>query len=205
MKTTSTVWYQRESRLPSGLWIVAAYQNDDHADGDVVDASAGAPGLPWIWRTREPDRGILAVDLAPELQEQSPPLWYVNVDEPVATPSATNLVAFATHHFAPGTIISRYAFATSGVDNQLQAGALRWYRTGIVHQIFVAQEWRRKFVASTLLYAASAFHQANGWPDYLRSDGRRTDLGDRFAAGTRHPQRFAPLEETMPPMDPEPG
>lgn len=190
--------------MSSGLWTVAAHQSDDHADGEVVDESVETAGLPWIWRTREPDRGILAVDLAPELQDQSPALWYVNVDEPTANPPATNLVAFPTDHFAPGTIVSRYTFATSGVDNQLQAGALRWYRTGIVHQIFVAPEWRRKFVASTLLYAGSAFHQSNGWPGYLRSDGRRTDLGDRFAAGVSYPQRFAPLERTMPPMDPAP-
>lgn len=203
MKPTSAVWYRRESKQPSGLWTVAAYQSDDHADGAEIDASAPEPTTPWLWRTHEPEHGLLAVDLAPALQNQAPPLWYVNVDEPSAHPPATNLVAFPTDHHAPGTIVSRYAFATMGVNNNLQAGAVRWYRTGIVHQIFVAQEWRRKFVASTLLYTASAFHQANGWLGYLRSDGRRTDLGTVFAAGTQYPQRFAPLERTMPPMDPE--
>lgn len=203
MKATSTVWYRREALQPSGLWTVTAHQNDDHADGEVVDGQFAPAGSPWIWRTREPEHGILAVDIAPELQEHAPPLWYVNVDEPTAKPPATNLVAFPTDDYAPGTIVSRYTFATAGVDNALQAGALRWYRTGIVHQVFVAQEWRRKFVASMLLYAGSAFHQANGWPGYLRSDGRRTDLGEQFAAGARHPQRFAALDTTMPPMDPE--
>lgn len=203
MTSTSTIWYRRESKQTSGLWTISAYQSDDHADGEKVDASAPAPTIPWVWRAREPGRGLLAVDLAPTLQQQAPPLWYVNVDEPTANPAATNLVAFPTDHFAPGTIVSRYTFASMGVNNNQQAGAVRWYRTGIVHQIFVAQEWRRKFVASTLLYVASAFHQANDWSGHLRSDGRRTDLGTMFAAGTRYPQRFAPLEETMPPMDPE--
>jgi hypothetical protein len=201
VKASTTAWYHREARQPSGLWTVTAYQSDDHADGEVADTAPGE-GVPWLWRTRVQERGILTVELAPQLREQAPPLWYVNVDEPTATPPATNLVAFPTDHYAPGTVINRYAFATSGVDNDLQAGAVRWYRDGIVHQIFVAPAWRRKFVASILLYAASAFHQSNGWPGHLRSDGRRTDLGDRFAAGTRHPQRFAPLEQTMPPMDP---
>ena len=204
VKAATSAWYRRGARDDSGLWAVTAYESDDHADGEVVDDDPD-PGIPWLWRTHVPERGILAVELAPGLQEQAPPLWYVNVDEPTATPPATNLVAFATEHYAPGTIVSRYAFAGAGVHNDLQAGAVRWYRDGIVHQIFVAPAWRRRFVASTLLYAASAFHQSNGWPGHLRSDGRRTDLGDRFAAGSRHPQRFAPLEKTMPPMDPEAG
>lgn len=204
MKDDATVWYRREMRLPSGLWAVTAYRSDEHPDGQVAEDADEPVGTPWVWRTREAERGILTVEVAPELQEQAPSLWYVNVDEPTVKPPATNLVAFATDHYPAGTIVNRYAFATAGVDNALQAGALRWYRTGIVHQVFVAPEWRRRLVASLLLYAGSAFHQSNGWPGYLRSDGRRTDLGELFAAGARHPQRIAPLSETMPPMDPAP-
>jgi GNAT superfamily N-acetyltransferase len=202
VKDDATVWYRRDGRLPSGLWSVTAYQSDEHPDGRVAEGAGEPAGTPWIWRTREPERGILAVDVAPALRDQAPPLWFVNVDEPTAKPPATNLVAFATDTHPAGTIVDRYAFATAGVDNALQAGAVRWYRTGVVHQIFVAPEWRRRLVASVLLYTASALHQANGWPDHLRSDGRRTDLGELFAAGARHPQRIAPLSETMPSMDP---
>jgi hypothetical protein len=34
-------------------------------------------------------------------------------------------------------------------------------------------------LATLLRSSASAFHQPNGWPGALRSDGRRTDLGER--------------------------
>jgi hypothetical protein len=56
-------------------------------------------------------------------------------------------------------------------------------------------------LGTVLIYAAEALHQAQGWPGHLHGDGRRTDLGSRFAAGVRHPQRVAPLTDLMPDMD----
>lgn len=196
------LWYLRSAKNPDGLWSVAGYENHSHGDGEVVQSEA-ADAVPegWAWRTFDTDRGILRVDYGSP-GDGAPPLWFVNVDEPSGPKPATNLVAFATDHHEPGTIISRYAFATLGVDNNLQAGAVRWYRSGVVHQVFVTPVWRRRFVATSLVLVADAFHQANGWPGHLRSDGRRTDMGKLLAAGSRFPQRFAPLEQTMPAMDP---
>jgi hypothetical protein len=57
-------------------------------------------------------------------------------------------------------------------------------------------------VAGALLYTASAFHQAQGWPGKLHGDGRRTALGQALLGGIRHAHRASPLTETMPPMDP---
>lgn len=149
------------------------------------------------------DGTLLRVELPPTAAPGAPALWFVHVDEPRSTPPGTNLVAFATEHFPPGAIVSKYTFATLGVENDLQAGAVRWYpSTAIVHQIFVSADWRRRSVATVLLHAADAFHQSNGWPGFLHSDGRRTALGQQFVTGVRYPQRFAPLQETMPPMDP---
>lgn len=199
---TPNIWYLRERQNQAGLWLAAAYRNNDHDDGEVLHLEPGATYPPlWDWRTFETDSGILRVEhMAPV--SDAPPMWFVFVDEPKASPAAANLVAFTSAHREPGTIISRYAFQTLGVDNDSQIGAVRWYRSGVVHQIFVPPAWRRRFVATSMLVVADAFHQANGWPGHLRSDGRRTSLGKLFAAGTRYPRRFAPLEQTMPPMDP---
>lgn len=180
---------------------MTGYQSDEHPDGEVALEADAPEGTPWVWRTRGVECGIVGVEFGSEVREGALQLWFVNVDEPNAKPAATSLVAFATDDFEPGTIVNNYTFAASRVDNSLQVGAIRWYRTGIIHQVFVAEQWRRRFVASLLIYAASAFHQSNGWPGCLRSDGRRTDLGEKFAAGVRHPQRVAPLTETMPSMD----
>jgi len=199
-----TAWYRRLGRLDSGLWLAEAIESDQHPDGTVVPEEAtteSAANGPVLWRTEPSESGLLSLRLLPEADGELPPLWFTFVDEPKAAPAAANLVAFATPAFPAGTVISGYSFASSGVRNDEQAGAVRWYRDGRIHQIFVAPEHRRQNVGTALLYAASAWHQANGWPGKLHADGRRTELGQRFAAGVRHPSRSQPLTETMPPMD----
>lgn len=200
-----SVWYLRHSPTDAGWWRTAAYENDEHDDGDAIEQKDGAP-LPagWVWRSVETGHGIMRIEYTPP-NASAPPLWFVNVDEPKAEHPATNLVAFATDDREPGTIVSRYTFATMGVDNDAQVGAVRWYRSGVVHQIFVAPEWRQHGVATSIFIAASGFHQSNGWPQYLRSDGRRTKLGSLLAAGFRYTRRVAILDQTMPPMDLPPG
>ena len=202
---TGSAWYRRRGRLESGLWLAEAIESDRHPDGTIVPDDAAADSAvdgPVLWRTEPTERGLLSVRLFPDSAPALPPLWFTFVDEPRAAPAAANLVAFATPAFPAGTVISGYSFASSGVHNDEQAGAVRWYRDGRIHQIFVAPDHRRQNVGTALLYTASAWHQANGWPGKLHADGRRTELGQRFAAGVRHPSRLQPLTETMPPMDP---
>ncbi len=202
MKTARNVLYRRDGRLSSGLWRVAAFGDETVADGTIVDGGI-EPDQEAAWRVEEASPGLAHITIGRYLLAEQPALWFVWVDEPKADPAGTNLVAFGGDRFAPGTVISRYAFATAGVPNGEQAGAVRWYpRDGLVHQIFVAPQWRRRFVASTLLYTADAFHQAQGWPGKLHADGRRTALGQLFAAGLRHPNRARALTEEMPAMDP---
>lgn len=203
MKTARNARYVRTGRLASGLWQVAAFGDDAVADGSIGDGPE--PDIEPAWRVSEALGALATVTVGRYLLPEQPQLWFVWVDEPKASPAATNLVAFGGDRFAPGTIVSRYTFATAGVPNGEQAGAVRWYpRDGLVHQIFVAPTWRRQFVASMLLYTADAFHQAQGWSGRLHGDGRRTALGQLFAAGLRHPNRARALTEEMPPMDPEP-
>jgi GNAT superfamily N-acetyltransferase len=198
---TGAAWYRRFDRLESGLWLVEAIESDRHPDGTVTD-DVETDGAPVLWRTEPSDSGLLSLHVPLDAVGGVPPLWFTFVDEPKAAPAAANLVAFATPTFPAGTVVSGYAFATAGVPNDAQVGAVRWYRDGRIHQIFVAPDHRRQNVGTALLYAASAWHQANGWSGKLHADGRRTELGQRFAAGVRHPSRLQPLSETMPPMDP---
>ncbi len=202
-------WYLRTGLLDSGLHRVTAYVDSRFADGKLVTHidPASLAGVPQLWQTESIERGIVRVVLASTAAPGAPNLWFVNVDEPKSLPRATNLVAFATDHFRAGTVVDRYVFGSLGVSNDEQAGAVRWYReTGVIHQIFVAQQWRRQQVGTALLYTASAFHQTNGWPGRLQADGRRTELGERLAAALKHPDRVSPLSELMPSMDePPPG
>jgi len=56
---------------------------------------------------------------------------------------------------------------------------------------------------TSLLHAAGAWQQANRWPGFIHSDGRRTVLGQLFLAAKRNPGRIRELSETMPDMDPD--
>lgn len=202
MSKNSTVSYVRDATLASGLLAVSGYVVDSGTDGGVVARAELPPGAERLWATRESARGLLTIDLEHASIPEAPVLWFVIIPEPRASPPATNLVAFAGDQLEAGTVINNYMFATMGVENSAQAGAVRWYpQTGVVHQVYVAQEWRRKQVGTAVLYAASAFHQANGWPGNLHSDGRRTAIGELFVAGLRHPQRITARDAELPPMD----
>ena len=171
------------------------------ADGTVQNGGT-EPDYEAAWQVTEAPGALARVSVGSYLLPNPPALWYVWVDEPKTKPAGTNLVAFGGDRFEPGTIVNRYTFATAGVPNGEQAGAVRWYPgDGQVHQVYVSPAWRRQFVASTMLYVADAFHQANGWEGRLHGDGRRTALGQMLAAGLRHPNRARELTEEMPPMD----
>jgi len=201
MKAARNALYVRRGRFESGLWDVRAYGSDAVDDG-VIREGGQEPDQEAAWATLPASPGLMRVEIGSYLLPNPPALWFVWVDEPKTTPAGTNLVAFGGERFEPGTIVSRYTFATAGVSNGEQAGAVRWYPGGgQVHQIFVAPEWRRRNVASTLLYTADAFHQANGWEGKLHGDGRRTALGQLMLAGLIHPNRAKQLTEQMPPMD----
>jgi len=193
--------YARLHKVSPGVWEITA-RVTELADGAIADADDEA--APLAFSTHASDRGILRIALADWATPLAPPLWFVLVDEKRSTPRAVNLVAFAGDNFAPGTVITHYQFATLGIRNETQAGAVRWYPDGgLVHQIFVAPQWRRHQVATHLLYAAEALHQSHAWPGKLNGDGRRTDLGEQLISGlASYPSRFLPLAETMPPMDP---
>lgn len=178
-----------------------AFDAPGHRDGEVVGAGEVGAGEDWVWRTSETGHGILGFEFAPRLAPDAPPLWFVHVDEPRAQRPAAHLVGFSSEHLPAGTIISRYRFATLGVHSDEQVGAVNWHRSGVASQIFVARPWRRHQAAIALLLAADAFHQANAWPGFLHSDGRRTELGELMIGGLPYPQRISPLTETMPPMD----
>lgn len=201
MRRARNVLYVRKGRLESGLWHVSAHGMDDNvADGTIVEGDE--PDQEAAWSTSASEAGLVHVSIGEYLLPHPPALWFVWVDEPKASPAATNLVAFGSDRFPPGTVVSRYAFATAGVPNGEQAGAVRWYPgTGQVHQVYVSPEWRRRNVASTLLYTADAFHQTNGWEGKIHGDGRRTALGQMLLAGLLHPNRAKLLTEQMPPMD----
>lgn len=195
------IWIARGEPFGDGLHRVTGHLGDEHPDGAVVD-DAEAAARRGLFTAGPTGAGMVCVRIAPQAIPGAPEVWFVEVPEPKASPAATNLVGFATDARANGTIVSRYAFATMGVDNADQVGAIRWYpATGLVHQVFVAEAWRRRQLATVLTYTAAALQRSRSLPG-LHADGRRTTDGEQFAASLRHPSRIRPLDTTMPSMDP---
>ncbi len=81
---------------------------------------------------------------------------------------------------------------------------MRWWPgTGLVHQLYVAPEHRRKGVAGALVQAAFAAQRARGGPA-LHGDGRRTEDGEAWRAALPAELRhwFAPWTHRLPSMTP---
>jgi GNAT superfamily N-acetyltransferase len=133
---------------------------------------------------------------------KAPPLWFVEVLESTAHPPATNLVAFTGHDVAPWTLLDNLDVGRTGVSSDDQLGALRWYpATGEIDQIYVAPQWRRRSIGSTLLIVASALAMARNWAS-LWTDGQRTALGEELRKGFEWGHRAAELTHVAPPMTP---
>jgi GNAT superfamily N-acetyltransferase len=133
-----------------------------------------------------------------------PLLWYVELPEPGARPAASTLVAFSDVRFDEGTVVAADRARRAGVDGARQVGALRWWPgSGLVHQIYVAPEHRRRGVGNKLARAAFGIQAVRGLPP-LHGDGRRTELGEEWRNGLPAAiiARMAPLSEVMPAMTP---
>lgn len=203
----TSAWYLREGPLPAGRWRVRCLFSDDHPDGAVVDQAEGdgddLEGRFEIWRADVDDQGRPRVVVHPDAAPGSPTMWFVALPELNAPRRAMTLVGYEHAVLPPGTVIGDGTFFHLPVRNDDQVGAIRWWRDeAVVDQVYVGERWRRRHVATAMIYAASAYHQLHGWPGRLHSDGRRTSMGEHLVAGLRHPDRIASLDRLMPPMDP---
>ncbi|SDF64014.1 GNAT family N-acetyltransferase [Klenkia brasiliensis] len=136
-----------------------------------------------------------------------PLLWFVELDEPAADPPAATLLAFSDARHAHGEVLTAADAQAAGVRGDQQVAAVRWWTgSGLVHQLYVAPQHRRKGIATALVTAAFGVQAAHGRP-LLHGDGRRTDDGEAWRAGlAAHLQHwFEPWSRRLPSMTPDPG
>lgn len=199
----SATWYVRHgSDAPSGRHEVDGWRGPGHPDGAVLDADAArTDGATRLWSLRFDDEGRPIVRF-PSLPGVAP-VWFCLLAQRPKDPMLVDLVAFDRPVLPPGTVVSDVDFPLLGIASSEQVGAVRWDRsTSIVRLVYVQPEHRRQQLASALVYAASAVHQSHGWVGALRSDGRRTDLGQRFVVALGHPERSGAWRARVAPADP---
>jgi GNAT superfamily N-acetyltransferase len=183
---------------------LVAVLSADFPPHTVVDLPGGRRPTDWRIAVRA-DVGGGRVHRV-ETTSAGPRLWYVELTEPrtAGQPAATTLVAFSDARFADGDVLGAEQAQRARVDGTRQVAALRWWPgTGLVHQLYVAAEHRRRGVAGKLVRVAFGVQAARGLPA-LRGDGRRTELGEEWRRGLPDvvSARMAPLSELMPPMTP---
>jgi len=201
------IWYLRTALIGHDLWSVRAYLSDDHPDSSIVgpgvDASQYSDALV-LWKAGLDSHLRRHISVAQWAVAGLPDLWLVEVPDSVDGRPGCSIVAFATDHLPPGTVIANDEFEQIALTNDDQAGAMRWWAdTGTLDQVFVKPDMRRRHIGSWLAYAVEALHQQHGWPGVVTVPGRRTDLGE---LGThRHQRRMAPRTERVEVVDPETG
>ena len=199
-------WNIREEACSRNRWRARCIVDNTHPDATVLDGPIETNGAFELWRVGVDAAGHSVISLNPLTFPGAPPLWFVVIPELAAPEPAMTLVGFATDDVPFGTVLTDPEFFSLPVSTSMQVGAIRWWHLdGVVDQVFIAEEWRRRHLGTLMTYAANAFQVHNGWPAKLTSDGRRTELGRHLDAGTQFPDRFSPIEETSPPMDPPKG
>ncbi len=201
-------WYVRERQLADGRWVARCHIGPQNPDGHIVDGSDPEGGGPEaraayrLWTVDVNDHGDAVIQINPLSVPGVPPIWLASMPDEGERPSTT-LVAFGSDHFQPGTVIGNATFFTVPVQSESQWGAIRWYRDGVVDQLYVTPEMRGRRLGTVLIYCAAAYHKHLGLETVIRSDGRRTDDGVQLLSDFQHPDRIAALTHLMPSMDPD--
>lgn len=217
------------TRRTVGVWWVRAvtpdvvtangFAGDAYPDGAVVAAlppGRGARGSRVARARMRVDTRQLTELLAYGGQvADAPPVVYAEHLDRAGDPVSIDLIAFlhddaaagaraaGLHEPPPGAVLTVRDTQRLGLLADRQVGAVRWVPgTGQVREIYVDPAYRRRRVATTLLFAAEAACAARGWPS-LWADGVRTALGEALQRTWRWGTgRAAGLSHVAPPMTP---
>lgn len=206
MIDSTNLWYVRDRFDEArGRWVVRAFRGPRYPDAAIVaDDVPDLGGAEPVWMVTGDAARRSVVSISERILPSPPAVWFVELRDRPDQPGEVQIVAFATDHLPVGTVIDGFAFAVMPVENRQQVGAVKWRPSdGVVVEVFVQPGNRRQRLATLLLGTADAVHQSHGWPGGIRSDGRRTELGDQLVVGVVPPKRVAPWAERAEPMDHE--
>jgi hypothetical protein len=183
---TTSLWWARLLRRNPGRpleYSLVAVNSDRFPDGTPVDMTAvDARGRrPAGWqvdvRHRAADGRVVRIEVAEEVADRCPPMWFAEVHHASSPVPCTSLLAFRGTAFRPGAVVAPHELAAAGVAPTDRIAEVRWWtRSGLVDTVTVSPVYRQRGVARTLVTAAEGLRFLRGWAP-LRSDGRLTDAG----------------------------
>jgi GNAT superfamily N-acetyltransferase len=212
---TTALWWARLLRRGPGPveYSLVAVNSDRFPDGTPVDMTAvDARGRrPAGWqvdvRHRAGDGRVVRIEVAEELSDRCPPMWFAEVHHASSPVPCTSLLAFRGSAFRPGSLVGAHEVAAAGVRVTDRIAEVRWWtRSGLVDDVNVSPVYRHRGVARTLVTAAEGLRFLRGWAP-LRSDGRLTDAGAGWLAEAPAAwrPRLAERTEVLPDADAEVG
>ncbi|SFT34819.1 hypothetical protein SAMN05660657_00301 [Geodermatophilus amargosae] len=211
-ETTALWWARLLRRGPGPLeYSLVAVNSDRFPDGTPVDMTAvDARGRrPAGWqvdvRHRATDGRVVRIEVAEELSDRCPPMWFAEVTHATGAVPAASLLAFRGSAFRPGAVVRPHEVAAAGVRMTDRIAEVRWWiRSGLVDTVTVEPVYRGRGVARTLVTAAEGLRFLRGWAP-LRSDGRLTDAGAAWleSAPAAWQPRLAARSEVLPDADVE--
>jgi len=215
------LWWLRTATVE--LVTLHAVASSEHPDGTVVDVVSLPPGYVPPGervvraRVRPASRQVLdvAVRGAPAADRAPVVVWHEQVRRDLR-PVEVHLLAFlhddvvslaaerSLEAAPPGAVLTAADVARLGLTAVDQLAAVRWNpATGQVLEVDVDPGYRRRRVATSLLFAAEACAVARGWP-CLWGGGTRTAVGESLARGLAcwGVRRARPLTSIAPPTTP---
>lgn len=173
----------------------ALVQSDSQPEGSRVQMDAHEfariEGDALCVATLSPGNDVVVLSVATRFVPKAPPMRWVERTDTDAHPPATFLEA---HDATEG---ERDVLLTASDTDPI--GWARWFPlTGLIDDIWVDPEHRRRGIATALLYAADTLSVARDWRR-LWADGQRTDLGDQLREGGQWRARAADRTHLAPP------
>jgi len=197
-----TLWFWQASRLDAEWFEAYSFSNDDREKPSLSRSPVKPTNdEPWSYTSLD-DRGKLLVHVPKEHLPDAPSMWYLLVREYGEYPPKQTLIGFANDMYADGTVIEQQEFLKTGVELSSRAAAIRWgMGDPKIEQIYVAEQHRRKRVATKLINVADIVNVAGNWGGFIYGGDQVTELGSQLASSWTNSIRLIETKVKLPPMD----